>query len=122
MGRINVSNYDARPVDDADAFTIAEVSITEEYEGDLVGIGSARIVVVTEGGGGTAHFAGMERFLGKIGERKGSFIFENSGSLSDGVLESTWRVIEGSGTDQLAGLRGEGGCDPKGYSLEYWFE
>jgi hypothetical protein len=42
--------------------------------------------------------------------------------LSDGALESTWRVIAGSGTDQLAGLRGEGGCDPKGYSLEYWFE
>ena len=61
-GRINVSNYDAKPVDDAGAFTIAEVSITEEFEGDLVGIGSARIVMVTEAGGGTAHFAGMERF------------------------------------------------------------
>ena len=121
-GRINVSNYDAKPVDDAGAFTIAEVSITEEFEGDLVGIGSARIVMVTEAGGGTAHFAGMERFLGKIGERTGSFIFENSGQLSDGTLESTWRVIAGSGTDQLAGLHGEGGCDPKGYSLEYWFE
>ena len=121
-GRINVTNYDAKPCDDAGAFTIAEVSITEEFAGDLVGVGSARLVLVTEAGGGTAHFAGMERFLGKLGEREGSFIFQNSGTLSDGVLQSTWRVIAGSGTEQLAGLCGEGGCDPKGYSLDYWFE
>lgn len=121
-GRINVTNYDAKPCDDAGAFTIAEVSITEEFAGDLVGVGSARLVLVTEAGGGTAHFAGMERFLGKVSEREGSFIFENSGRLSDGALESTWRVIAGSGTDQLAGLRGKGGCDPSGYSFEYWFE
>jgi hypothetical protein len=121
-GRINVTNYDAKPCDDAGAFTIAEASITEEFAGDLVGVGSARLVLVTEAGGGMAHFAGMERFLGKIGEREGSFIFENSGRLSDGALQSTWRVIEGSGTEELAGLRGEGGCDPTGYSLDYWFE
>jgi hypothetical protein len=121
-GRINVTNYDAKPCGDAGAFTIAEVSITEEFAGDLVGVGSARLLLVTEAGGGTAQFAGMERFLGKLGEREGSFIFQNSGTLTDGVLQSTWRVIAGSGTDQLAGLRGEGGCDPKGYSLDYWFE
>jgi hypothetical protein len=121
-GSINVTNYEAKPCDDAGAFTIAEVGITEEFAGDLVGMGSARLVLVTEAGGGTAHFAGMERFLGKISEREGSFIFENSGTFSDGALRSTWRVIAGSGTEQLAGLRGEGGCDPNGYSLDYWFE
>jgi hypothetical protein len=121
-GHINVTNYEAKPCDDAGAFTIAEASITEEFAGDLVGAGSARLVLVTEAGGGTAHFAGMERFLGKLGEREGSFMFENSGTLRDGVLESRWRVIAGSGTEQLAGLRGEGGCDPEGYSLDYWFE
>jgi hypothetical protein len=122
-GRINVTNYEAKPCDDAGgAFTIAEANITEEFAGDLVGIGSARLVLVTEAGGGVAQFAGMERFLGKLGDREGSFIFENSGRLTDGLLSSRWRVIAGSGTEQLAGLRGEGGCDPNGYSLDYWFE
>ncbi len=120
-GRINVTSYDSKPYDDAGAFTIAEANILEEFAGDLMGIGSARFIIVNEAEG-AAQFTGMERFLGKLGDRSGSFILQNSGALRDGVLHSTWRVIAGSGTDELVGLRGEGGCDTNGYSLEYWFE
>ena len=120
-GRIIVSSYESNPYDDAGAFTIAETSVTEEFAGDLVGIGSVRFAMVNEREG-AAHFTGMERFLGKLGERSGSFIFQNSGTLTAGVLHSVWRVIPGSGTEELVGLRGEGGCDPDGYSLDYWFE
>ena len=120
-GRINVTSYDSKPYDDAGAFTIAEANILEEFSGDLVGIGSVRLITVSEAEG-TAHFTGMERFLGKLGDRSGSFILQNSGTLRDGVLHSAWLVIAGSATGDLDGLRGEGGCDPNGYSLQYWFE
>lgn len=120
-GRIEVTSYDSKPYDDAGAFTIAEVNVLEEFSGDLVGVGSVRFIMVNAPEG-AAHFTGMERFLGKLGERSGSFILQNSGTLKDGVLQSRWEVIPGSGTQQLAGLRGEGGCDPTGYTLDYWFE
>jgi hypothetical protein len=112
---------DSKPYDESGDFTISEVNITEEFSGDLAGVGSVRFSMVTEPDG-TAHSTGMERFLGEIGGRAGSFILRNSGVLKNGELNSTWTVIPGSGMEGLAGIRGEGGCNPDGYVLEYWFE
>ena len=120
-GQINVMSIESKPYDDATEFTISDVSVTEEFSGDLTGVGSVRLIMVNEPEG-AAHFTGMERFLGKLGERSGSFILQNSGVLNGGVLESIWRVVPGSGAEELAGLRGEGGCNSNGYSLDYWFE
>jgi len=120
-GRINVTSFEAQAYDDAGAFTISEVNVTEQFSGNLIGVGAVRFIMVNEPDG-AAHFTGMERFLGKLGERNGSFIFQNSGTLKEGELRSVWRVIPGSGTEELTGLRGEGTCDPNGYVLEYWFE
>lgn len=121
VGRIEVTNFEATPRIDGGAFTISEATVTEEFAGDLVGVGTMRLVMVNEPGG-SAHFTGMEQFLGKVGERTGSFVFQNSGRLESGELRSEWRVIPGSGTEELAGLCGEGGCTPAGYGLDYWFE
>lgn len=120
-GRIEVTSYDSYPYDDTGEFTISRVNVLEEFSGDLVGIGSVRFIMVNAQDG-SGYFTGMERFLGKLGGRSGSFILQNSGTLRNGVLHSQWLVIAGSGTEQLAGLRGEGGCDPSGYTLDYWFE
>ena len=120
-GHINVTSFEAQPYDDAGAFSISEVQVTEEFAGDLIGVGSVRFIMVNEPEG-AAHFTGMERFLGKVGERSGSFILQTSGTLKDGVLKSTWSIIPGSGAEALEGIRGEGGCDPEGYALDYWFE
>jgi hypothetical protein len=120
-GQINVLSIESKPYDLTTEFTISDVSVTEEFSGDLAGVGSVRFIMVNEPEG-AAHFTGMERFLGKLGERSGSFILQNSGVLKGGVLTSSWRVIRGSGAEELAGLRGEGGCDANGYSLHYWFE
>lgn len=120
-GHINVSSFEAQPYDDAGEFTISVVLVTEEFAGGLVGVGSIRFIMVNEPDG-AAHFTGMERFLGKIGDRSGSFIMENSGTLKDGLLNATWRIIPGSGAEGLEGIRGKGGCDPTGYALDYWFE
>jgi uncharacterized protein DUF3224 len=120
-GKINVTSFGAQPYDDAGTFSISEVQVSEEFAGDVVGVGSMRLIMVNEPDG-AAHFTGMERVLGKVGERTGSLILQNSGTLKDGVLASTWRIIPGSGAEGLAGIRGEGGCDPNGYTLDYWFE
>lgn len=120
-GRINVTSYESDPYDNTGAFSICEVKIIEEFSGNLVGVGTVRFILVKDADG-LAHFTGMERFLGKLGDRSGSFILQNSGTLKDGELQSRWLVIPNSGTQDLAGLRGEGGCGPEGYSLDYWFE
>jgi uncharacterized protein DUF3224 len=121
-GHINVTSYNPQPYDTAGGFVLAATAITEEFSGGLVGTGSSRLILVTESVTGTVRFTGVEKFTGKLGNTSGSFLFENTGTLKDGRLESTWRIIPGSATGGLKGLLGEGGCTPKGYQLHYWFQ
>jgi len=121
-GWINITSYESKIYDEAGGGKISEVHVADEFSGDFVGTGSARFLMVTDAGCGD-HFTGMERFIGKLGERSGSFILQNSGKLKDGVLQSEWLVVSGSGTGELSGLRGEGGCrSADGVFLDYWFE
>lgn len=121
-GWVNVTSYESKPYDEAGGLVIAEANVVEEFTGDFVGTGTARFLMVLREDG-SAHFAGMERFVGRLGEFSGSFILRNSGVLEDGFVTAEWMVVPGSGTDGLRGLRGEGGCrKPDGPFLEYWFE
>ena len=57
---------------------------------------------------GTAKFTGLQYLTGEIAGRAGSCVMVSDGTYSDGEARGTWRVIEGSGTGALAGLRGSG--------------
>jgi Protein of unknown function (DUF3224) len=56
-----------------------------------------------------ATYTGYERFTGSLGGRPGSFVLRLEGGFKDGAARTTWTVVEGTGTGDLAGLRGEGG-------------
>ncbi len=121
-GWINVTSYDSKLYDESLSPAISEVQVVEEFTGDLVGTGTARFLLV-RAVDGSAHFTGLERFVGKLGDRSGSFILRNSGTLKDGEVTAEWLVIPGSGTAELSGLRGQGGCrTAEGIFLDYWFE
>ncbi len=54
-----------------------------------------------------ATLYGLERFTGTLAGKSGSFVLEHAGVFENGVINSTRKVIAGSGTNELAGLRGE---------------
>jgi Protein of unknown function (DUF3224) len=73
---------------------------------------------------GTAEFTGLQHLTGQIAGRAGSCVMVSDGTYSDGEARGTWRVIEGSGTGALAGLRGTGTSvatsEPPGtFTLDY---
>jgi hypothetical protein len=62
-----------------------------------------------------------------IAERRGSFLLQDAGTLEANIVQGDWFVIPGSGTGELAGLRGEGGFAAElgqhaSITLDYWFE
>jgi hypothetical protein len=64
-----------------------------------------------------------------VGGRRGSFVLQSSGTYADNTARVTWFVVPGSGTDELAGLSGQGGYTSGHedypnvpYTLEYEFE
>jgi hypothetical protein len=58
--------------------------------------------------------------VGSIGNKKGSFLIETTGVFDGKTAQGDWLVIENSGTDDLAGISGEGTFGaPHGSTAEY---
>ena len=74
-----------------------------------------------------ASFVGIERITGTVGGRSGTFLLQDAGTVQGSIVSGDWFVIPGSGTGQLAGLRGEGGFranlgEGAQVHLDYWFD
>ncbi|MFB6888421.1 DUF3224 domain-containing protein [Kitasatospora sp. NPDC056327] len=87
------------------------------FTGDLQGTGRADWLLVYVGDG--TAFVGTQRFEGTLGGRSGSFVLRTRGSYTETGVEVEWEVVPGSGSDELAGLTGEGGYRNADYTLEY---
>jgi hypothetical protein len=76
---------------------------------------------------GSASFVGLERIVGRVGNRSGSFVLQHTGTFEGGTAKAAWIVVPGSGTGELRGLRGAGGfasahAEHYAITLEYDFE
>jgi hypothetical protein len=121
-GRINITKIEQSPYDEAGGPKILEIQATEEFIGDIAGVGTVRFLFVSRADG-SASFVGVERFVGELDGRAGTFILQNSGTLENGEVSGSWFVVPGSGTEEFVGLRGEGGFRTEiGFFLDYWFE
>ena len=57
---------------------------------------------------GTATFVGLERVVGSIDGKEGTFALQHVGTFDGKVAKAKLKVVPGSGTGQLSGLTGEG--------------
>jgi hypothetical protein len=123
---ITVQSARARPYDQTAGPALVEVRLTETFTGDIEGESPARALQVLRDDK-SACLVSMQRFRGKLGGRQGTFVLQGSETVAGGRIKATWFVVPGSGTGELAGLRGEGGFEGdfgKGSTgtLDYWFE
>ena len=44
----------------------------------------------------------VQRFRGKLGSRKGTFVLQGQETVENGKIRATWFVVPGSGTEDLA--------------------
>lgn len=95
-----------------------------QLSGDLAGdLVSDTLMYYREDG--TAEYTGLQRFTGQIAGRSGTCVMIADGGYNGGEARSTWRIIPGSGSGDLAGLEGSGTSvaaagQPGGtYSLDY---
>ena len=57
---------------------------------------------------GSAAFVGLERIVGRVGGKAGSFVLQRTGTYQGDIASESYAVIAGSGTGELQGLRGDG--------------
>jgi Protein of unknown function (DUF3224) len=124
--KITVQSSEAKPWDRTAKPAMMEVRMSETFVGDIDGVSEVQALEVI-GDDQSASLVSMQRFRGKLGGRQGTFVLQGSEIVKDGAIKATWFVVPGSGTDDLVGLRGEGGFEGhfgKGSegTLDYWFE
>jgi hypothetical protein len=126
-GQIQVASYEPTAYDQPDEGpALVEIRVRESFTGDITGEGTVRFVQ-TAYPDGTASFVGVERVVGEVGGRSGTFVLQDEGTVADQVVTGSWSVVPRSGTGELAGLRGEGWFTAAlgqnaDIHLDYWFE
>jgi len=125
---ITVHKYEPAAYDEpAEGPALTRIHVEESFAGDISGAGVVEFLQAARPDG-SASFVGIERVTGEIGGRAGSFLLQDAGTVRDNnVVSGDWFVIPGSGTGQLAGLRGEGGFranlgEGAQVHLDYWFD
>ena len=122
-----VKTWDEKPFSEVvDGPKLTRVSVTKSFSGDIEGEGTLEYLMAYREDG-SASFIGLERVVGRIGDRSGSFVLQHTGTFEGGTAQATWVVVPGSGTGDLQGLRGAGGfasahAEEYPMTLDYDFE
>jgi len=126
-GAIEVSTYEPSTYDQpGEGPALVRIHVVETFSGDIEGQGVAEFLQVARGED-EASFVGVERVTGTLAGRSGTFVLQDQGTLQGTTVSGSWFVVPGSGTGELAGLRGEGAFTAQlgqraDISLDYWFE
>lgn len=103
-----MQGWDEQPFQERDGggkLTVATVQQTAK--GDIDGTSEIRWVMAYTAED-RAEYVGVQSVDGTLGGRTGSFVLRSVGTFADGVAEAELTVVEGSGTGDLAGIRGTG--------------
>ncbi len=109
-----------------DGAKLSNAKVTQSYSGAIEGTSTIEYLM-SYTIHGTASFVGLERVSGTVDGKAGTFVLQHTGSFSEGKARSTWSIIPGSGTGDLASLRGSGSYmaghgEPAQVSFTYAFE
>ena len=126
-GRTEVTAYEPVTYEaPQDGPKLNEVELTETFMGDVEGEGRAR-VLQAQATDGSIRYCALERVVGAVAGRKGSFLLQVEGTVQGKHNKGAWFVIAGSGTGELRRLRGDGGFEAElgkhgSWTLDYWYE
>jgi hypothetical protein len=105
---------------------LTRIHVEESFSGDIEGDGVAEFLQAGRADG-SASFAEMERVTGELAAMEGTFVLQDASTVEGNIVSGEWFVVPGSGTGQLAGLRGTGGFranlgEGAQVHLDHWFE
>jgi len=119
--RFAITSWDEKPVSEgADLPKLSRATVVKALTGDIEGEGRVEYLMMYRSDG-TAAFVGLERVVGRIGGKAGSFVLQRSGAFEGGQAKESYTVVSGSGTGELRGLAGEGRTSV-GHGMEHPFE
>lgn len=116
--RFAIKSWDEKPYSEGPEMPkLTRAAVAKTFAGDITGDGQVEYLMMYRSDG-TATFVGLERIVGSIGDKKGSFVLQRTGVFEDGMAKESYSVIPGSGTGELRNLRGEG-TTSVGHGMEH---
>jgi hypothetical protein len=107
-GSFDLTGWEPTPWDEVDGVVLARATVTKAFHGDAEGSTSvAELVLVSRDGDGLAY-GGLERFTGSLAGRKGTFVLHHDANADPDTGWFRWSIVPGTGTGELAGIRGTG--------------
>jgi hypothetical protein len=118
--RFAIKSWEEKPYSEgADMPKLTRANVIKTFTGDLEAEGHVEYLMMYAGDG-SAAVVGLERIVGRLAGKKGSFVLQRTGTFEDGVAKEAYFVVPGSGTGDLRGLRGEG-TSALGHGTDYPF-
>jgi hypothetical protein len=118
--RFAIKAWDEKPWSESQGEPkLTKASVTKSYTGDIEGEAQVEYLMMYRSDG-SATFVGLERVVGGIGDRIGTFVLHRTGVFEDGMAKESYVVIPGSATGGLQGLHGEGNS-AVGHGMEHPF-
>ena len=98
-------------------------SLQKTFTGEMQATSTGQMLALRTATAGSAGYVAMERVIGTLGGRHGSFVLQHSGTMQGGSQSAKIEIVPDSGTEGLQGLSGsmritqEGGVHH--YALQY---
>ena len=125
-GTFQVSMNPEPPYDVSDGVSLGRVTLSKVFSGELEGTSSAQMIAARGEVKASAGYVAIERFVGTIDGRKGSFILQHFGVMTRGKGDLTVSVVPDTGTAELTGIAGRMRIQivdgTHFYSFDYRFE
>jgi Protein of unknown function (DUF3224) len=85
---------------------LGRMSLTKEFQGDLEASSIVQMLSAGTSVKGSAGYVAIERVVGRLHGRGGTFVLQHSGTMARGSAALTVSVVPDSGTGELTGLAG----------------
>ena len=94
------------PIDAGDGATFGAFRFEKQFTGGLVATSVVEMLSVGSPPSGSAAYVAVERIAGAVDGRAGSFCVHHTGVIDQGAQSLSIRVVNGTGTGDLSGIRG----------------
>ena len=116
--RFAITNWDEKPYSEGPGLPkLTRAAVSKTLTGEIEGEGRVEYLMMYRADG-SAVFVGLERVVGRIGGKAGSFVLQRTGSFEGGLAKESYSVIPGSATGDLQGLAGDG-SSAVGHGMEH---
>ena len=86
---------------------LGRLSINKQFSGDLEATSTGEMLAAMTAVENSAGYVALERVVGSLHGRSGSFVLQHNGLANRGAQQLTITIVPDSGTGDLAGISGQ---------------